>query len=79
MGRVAVRDMRFLRRKPRVNEVFKAGRGHLTDRSGNHDIQLDWNLNAQAQKDKVFKMTIGDKEVYIDLEELTFYTRAMFK
>ena len=71
--------MSFLRRKPRVNEVFQQGRGNLTDQSGNHEILLEWNLNDKAQKDKVFKLTIEDKEVYIDLEELTFYTRTMFK
>lgn len=71
--------MRFLRRKPRFTEVVKQGRGFLTDQSGNHKVELEWKLNKKAQKDGVFKLTIDDKAVYIDLEELLFYTRTMFK
>jgi hypothetical protein len=71
--------MRFLRRKPAFKELMKQGRGNLTDQSGRADVQLDWNLNEQSAKDTVFKITINGEEAYIDLEELTFYTRAMFK
>lgn len=72
------KDVRYLRRKPKVTLLDKQARGYLTDLSGNHDVQLDWKLNSVAQRDKVFKLTIDEKEVYLDLEELLFYTRVMF-
>lgn len=67
-----------LRRKPKVTYLDKDGRGFLTDLSGNHEVEINWKLNAKAQADKVFKLKIDDKEVYLDLEELLFYTRVMF-
>lgn len=68
----------YLRRKPVVTESVDHAVGKLTDQSGNHDVTIQWKLNAMAQKDKVFKLVIDEKEVYIDLEELTYYTRIMF-
>lgn len=68
----------YLRNKPKVTHLVEQGRGFLTDYSGNHDVRLDWKLNEEAQRNKIFKLTIDDKEVYLDLEELTFYTRVMF-
>lgn len=67
-----------LRRKPKVTELVNHARGFLTDQSGNHQVQLDWRLNEEAHKNHIFKLTVDDKEVYIDLEELLFYTRVMF-
>jgi hypothetical protein len=68
-----------LKRKPKVTELIKQGRGRLTDLSANHEVELQWDLNESANRDKVFKLVIDDKyEVYLDLEELTFYTRVMF-
>lgn len=75
---VATRPVTNLRKHPKITELVKKGRGYLTDLSGNHEVRLDWKLNEAAQRDKVFKLTIDGKEVYIDLEELTFYTRVMF-
>lgn len=76
--KVLTKPVGYLRRKPPVTELVKLGIGHLTDQSANHQVTLQWNLNEQAQKDKVFKLTIDDKEVYIDLEEFAYYSRIMF-
>lgn len=77
-GLYATKPQDYLRRKPIVTELIKHGKGYLTDQSGNHEVTIEWNLNKAAQKDKVFKLTIDDKEVYLDMEELFFYTRIMF-
>lgn len=74
----ATRPVNNLRKKPVVTDLIAQGNGFLTDLSGNHDVAIDWELNAQAVKDHIFKLTVDDKEVYIDLEELLFYTRIMF-
>lgn len=68
----------YLRRKPRITELIDQGTGYLTDQSLNHEVRLDWKLNDDAIRDRVFKLTIDEKEVYLDLEELLYYTRVMF-
>ena len=78
-GKVQTRPMHYLRRKPGVKQLAKMSRGDLTDLSQNHKVTIHWNLNEPAQRDKIFKLTVDDKTVYIDLEELTYYTRVMFK
>jgi len=75
--KVLTKPVSYLRRKPPVRELIDQGKGFLTDQSANHHIALEWKLNDLAQQDKVFKLSIDDKEVYIDLEELTYYTRMM--
>lgn len=72
------RPVNNLRHKPKVTELVKQGKGYLTDLSGNHEVELEWNLNEMADRDKIFKLTVDGKEVYIDMEELFFYTRVMF-
>jgi len=74
----ATRPMDGMRKKPKVTDLIRDGVGYLTDQSGNHTVRLDWELNDMAVRDKIFKITVDGVEVYIDLEELLFYTRIMF-
>lgn len=67
-----------LRKHPRITELKDKSRGQITDFSGKHKVELLWNLNEDANRDKVFKLKVDEKVVYLDLDELTFYTRAMF-
>lgn len=79
-GKLAVKPMKYLRRKPSIKTLAKSHRtGYLTDHGGKHEVRLDWKLNKVAHRDKIFKLTIDEKVVYLDLEELTFYTRVMFE
>jgi hypothetical protein len=77
-GKVHHKPTPHLRRKPPVRQLIEQGTGYLTDQSMKHEVRLDWKLNKNAQKDKVFKLTIDDKVVYLELEELLYYTRIMF-
>lgn len=74
----ATRPVKNLRNKPNIQDLIRDGVGFLTDQSGKHTIRLDWELNEMAVRDKIFKLTIDDKEVYIDFEELLFVQRVMF-
>lgn len=74
----ATRPVDNLRNKPKITDLIRDGVGFLTDKSGNHTVRLDWELNEMAVRDHIFKLTIDDKEVYLDMEELLFYTRVMF-
>lgn len=79
-GKPLVKPVRYLRKKPFVRDLAKNHKtGYLTDHSGKHLVRLDWKLNRVANRDKIFKLTIDKKVVYLDLEELTFYTRVMFE
>lgn len=77
--KVLTKPVLYLRRKPPVKELVDQGRGFLTDQSANHQVVLEWKLNELAQRDKVFKLSVDDLEVYIDLEEFMYYSRIMFK
>lgn len=74
----ATRPVDNLRNKPNIQDLIKQGTGYLTDQSGNHTVRLDWELNDMSVRDKIFKLTVDDKEVYLDLEEVLFMTRVMF-
>lgn len=74
----ATRPMKNLRNNKAVTDLVRDGHGYLTDQSNKHTVRLDWELNEMAVRDHIFKMTVDDKEVYIDLEELLYYTRIMF-
>ena len=78
-GKLLAKPTDYLRKKPFVKDLIEQSTGWLTDQSGKHLVKLEWHLNEVAHRDKVFKLTIDDKEVYLDLEELTFYTRIMFE
>jgi len=78
-GKLVSKPVEYLRKKPFVKDLMEQSIGYLTDQSGRHLIKLEWHLNEVAQRDHVFKLTIDEKEVYLDLEELTFYTRVMFE
>lgn len=72
------RDVKNLRNKDGINEMIKKGTAQITDQSQNHQITIEWELNEMAVRDKIFKLTIDDKEVYIDFEEWLFVQRVMF-
>lgn len=72
------RNVMNLRNKDSIQEMIKKGQAKIADLSANHEITVDWELNDTAVKDKVFKLTIDDKEVYIDYEEWLFVQRVMF-
>lgn len=78
-GKPVTKPVTYLRKKPFVKELVHHRTGYLTDHSKKHKVRLDWKLNEVAQRDKVFKLTVDEKVIYLDLEELTFYTRIMFE
>lgn len=73
------RDVKNLRNKDSITEMMKRGSAKITDQSLNHEILVEWELNEMAVRDKIFKLTIDDKEVYIDYEEWLFVQRVMFQ
>lgn len=75
---VMPKNLMYLRRKPSIKDLVDEGKGRLTDLSNNHEVTIDWRLNPKAKRDHIFKLTIDEKTVYLDLDELLFHTRIMF-
>ncbi len=74
------KDMRPIRRTLPFDKAIKKKIRFVTLKNyklNGKPISLAWDFNRVATRDKVFRMTIGDQEAYIDLEELLSYTRLM--
>lgn len=62
----------------KFDRVIKRNRADLKEYSMEHRVELSWDLNPEAIRDRIFKMVIDDDiELYLDLEELLAYTRAI--
>jgi hypothetical protein len=62
----------------KFDKILKRSRADIKEYSGRHQVELCWDLNQDAIRDKVFKMIINDDiELYLDLEEFLAYTRAI--
>lgn len=64
------KDMSVLREGDSAWEQRTSVRGVLKDYSMNHVVELEWDLNEEAIRDKIFRFKIGDTEALIDAEEL---------
>lgn len=68
---------------PNIKKLVKHDRGTLVDMNGKYKIRLAWDLNEAMRRDQVFELEISGRnlkepiKVYIDLEELLWYTRVM--
>lgn len=74
------RDMSGVRRTVPFATAIKKNLSHaeLKDHSGGgNTIQMRWNLNKPATRDKIFALKINETDVLIDLEELLSYTRLI--
>lgn len=47
-----------------------ARRGTIRDYSMSHRVELSWDLNDDAMRDKMFRLKVDDKEVILDAEEV---------
>ena len=60
------------------DKVLRRSRADIKEYSGRHRVELCWDLNPDAIRDKIFKVIINDDiELYLDLEEFLSYTRAI--
>lgn len=71
------KDMKALRETESFKNVMKRHRAFLKDYSMKYTVEMHWDLNGEAMRDRMFVMKIGDNEAIIDLEELLSYTRAV--
>lgn len=69
------KDMSVLREGMSTRDTFDAKRGTIRDYSLKHKITVDWDLNEEAQRDRIFRFKVDDYEVLIDAEELMRFIR----
>lgn len=49
--------------------------GNLKDYSLRHRVTIAWDLNEEAKRDMMVKLTVDDQEVILDAEDLLRYLR----
>lgn len=49
--------------------------GNLKDYTLKHRVTVEWDLNEDSMRDRMFRLTVDDKDVILDVEELMRYLR----
>lgn len=69
------KDMSVLRDGDQTKIQRDRGHGNVRDYSLRHRVEVRWDLNDEAIRDKMFILKVDDKEVILDAEELMRYLR----
>jgi hypothetical protein len=72
-------DYSELRETNTILELTQDGiaRADLKDYGGTATVTMEWDLNEDAIRDKVFRLKINNQEALLDLNELLHYTRVL--
>lgn len=73
--RLTEKDMDVIKEQDSAKEQFKQTRGSLRDYSGQHAVEMYWDLSEEAKKEMIFKLRIDDYEVLLDWEQVARYGR----
>lgn len=77
-GQLTAKDMSVLREGDSIREQVKApAKGVLRDYSLNHRVEMRWDLNEEANRDRIFELKIDDYTVLLDYEEFLRYGRLI--
>lgn len=71
------KDMSVLREMPSFRAATKQAFAQLKDYSLQSTVELEWDLNEDAKRQRIFRIRINGEEALIDLEELLSYTRLV--
>lgn len=69
------KDMSVLREGDETRIQRSRKRGSLRDYSLQHKVEVQWDLNEEAKRDRMFKLRVDDYEVILDWEEVLRYGR----
>lgn len=69
------KDMTVLREGDETRVQRDQKMGNLKDYSLKHRVTIQWDLNEEAKRDLMVKLTIDDTEVILDAEDLMRYLR----
>jgi hypothetical protein len=71
------KDMRVLQETMKFSRALEQDNAVIKDYNGEALVILEWNLNPEANRERIFRIRINDEEALIDLEELLSYTRII--
>ena len=63
------KDMDVLRETEGAKSQVKHPYTAIKDYSLKHRVTMEWDLNEEAKRDMIFKLTVDDYTVYLDWEE----------
>lgn len=69
------KDMSTLREADVAKTQRDKQHGDLRDYSLQHKVEMRWGLNAEAEKDQIFELTIDGVSVLLDWEQVMRYGR----
>lgn len=64
------KDFSVLRDTESAKTQYKKSRAALKDYSLSHQVVMEWDLNEDAKRDRMFRLTVGGNTVILDYEEL---------
>lgn len=74
-GELTLKDMSVLREGDSARVQHKKTKGTVRDYSLKHRVEVEWDLNEDAIRDKMFRLKIDGCEVILDAEEMMRYLR----
>lgn len=78
LNTLSPKDMSVLREADSIKTQVKLPpRGVLRDYSLQHRVVMEWDLNTESTRDRVFRLKVDDYSVLIDAEELLRYVRLV--
>ena len=64
------KDMSVIRETVSAKDQVKTPFAIIKDYSLNHKVTMQWDLNEEAKRDMIFKLSVDNYEVYLDWEEV---------
>jgi len=69
-SKLTEKDMSALQEQDGAKDQVKQTRGVLRDYSGQHKVEMFWDLSDEHKKEMIFRLDIDDKSVLLDAEQL---------
>lgn len=64
------KDRQLLRENPSATSQHRSSRGVLKDYSLKHRVSMEYDMNKDSERDRMFVLKIDDYSAIIDYEEL---------
>lgn len=74
-SKLTEKDMSVIREGDRTGVQKELKHGSLRDYSLQHRVEIQWDLNPEAERDMMFRLIVDDYEVILDAEEMQRYLR----
>jgi len=74
-GDLTEKEMQVLREMEQTKDQRDRLNGNIKDYSLRHRVEVRWDLNDEAKRERMFRLLIDDYEVILDAEEMMRYLR----